>query len=256
MSDLPPPPPPNMAPPPGYVAFGTGFDAPQGNFRRISGLGKWLVGLLCVTLAAQAILVLVQFTLKNAAQDYLDGVITTSQFDNKLATYVGIGLLAGAAAVAQLVILIIWTWRMAKNSQLLGRQPQKFGPGATIAINILGGCTLGILPFFMWRELWRASDPEVATGDPRWQNGLVTALIPVHLALTLCGVVAGLISSGSAGAGVGWMQSGSRSEIAKRLNDKMTLIGVNGVLTVAAAVVFIMIVRQLTARHASAIREA
>ena len=47
---------------------------------------------------------------------------------------------------------------MAKNLEVLGRQERTFSPGATIAINILGGCTLGILPYFMWRELWKGSD--------------------------------------------------------------------------------------------------
>lgn len=255
MTDLPPPPPPNMAPPPGYVAYGGGYTEPQGSFRRIGALGKWLVALLCVSLAAQAILVVVQLTLKDAASDFLSSG-NVDVFDDKLVAYVGFSALVGIASIAQLVILIIWTWRMAKNAQLLGRQPQKFSPGATIAINILGGCTLGILPFFMWREVWRASDPDVAPGDARWKSGLVTALIPVHLGLTLAGVVSTISISASAGATVGWNQGGSRTEIAERLNDKVFALVVSGLATAAAAVVFLVIVRQLTARHMRATREA
>lgn len=252
MSNMPPPPPPNMAPPPGYVAYGGGTGLAGGNFRRVGGLGKALVILLGVTIAAQALLVIVQLSLRNAAKDFLlDG--NSSKFDDKLVTYVGVGALVALAGVAQLVLLCIWTFRMAKNTQLLGRMPQKFSPGATIAINILGGCTLGILPYFMWREIWQGSDPDVAAGDPNWRSGIVTALIPVHLALTLCGVGASLAM------GVGGLSpvraNGSRSDIAKNISDKLAFVGVSGALTVVAAVVFLMLVKQLTDRHARAIRE-
>ena len=251
MSDLPPPP-PNMSPPPGYVPYGGGFNAPMGGFRRVGTLGKWLVGLVGVNLVAQAALVLVQFSLKTAAKDFLaNGDI--SQFDTKLAAYVGVGLVVTLIGVAQLVLLCIWTWRMAKNAESLGRQPLRFRPGTTIAINILGGCTLGIMPFLMWRELWQASDPEVAAGDPNWKRNVFSPLIAVHLALTLAAVAAGLAM------GVGGLSpvrsNGTRDDIAKNITDKLTFVGLTGALSIAASVVFLLLVRDFTARHTSATRE-
>jgi len=254
MSELPPPPPPNMAPPPGYVAYGGGYSAAGGTFRPVGTLGKWLVALLCVTLAAQALLVVVQLTLKDAAEEFLS-VGNIDAFDDKLVTYLGLGALAAIAALAQLVILVIWTWRMAKNAQVLGRQPQSFGPGATIAVNLLGSCTLGILPFFMWRELWRASDPQVAPGDPSWKQGLVPALIPVHLAFSIASIVSSISINTGAGVTVGWTSGGSRKEVAERLSDKLPAIVASGLFAAGAAVVFLLIARQLTARHMQATRE-
>ncbi|MDO8392577.1 MAG: DUF4328 domain-containing protein [Actinomycetota bacterium] len=258
MTDLPPPPPPNMAPPPGYVAYGGGYTAPQGTLRPVGSLGMWLGWLIIGTLISQALVVVVQFTLRNSARDFL---LTgnASAFDDKLGLFFGIGLIAGALAVAQLVVLCVWTWRLAKNAQILGRQPQKFSPGATIAINILGGCTLGILPFFMWREVWRASDPDVAPGDVRWKSGLVTTLIPVHLGLTIAAAIITGISSASRTFGVSTgagFNTGNRTDLAKSLDDKMALIGVGGALSFSAAIVFLLIARQLTARHMRATREA
>jgi len=242
-----------MAPPPGYIAYG-GYAPVGGSLRRVGGLGKWLVALLSITLAAQAVLVLVQLTLKDAAQDFLN-LSDTTAFDDKLVTYVALGALAGIAAVAQAVVLIIWTWRMAKNAQVLGRQPQKFSPGATIAVNLLGGCTLGILPYFMWRELWQASDPDVAPGDAGWKQSIVTALIPVHLALTLGSLIASIVINSQIGATIGWTSNGNRKDIAERLTDKMPMIVASGLFSLAASIVFLMIVRQLTARHMKATRE-
>lgn len=254
MSDMPPPPPPNMAPPPGYVPYG-GYGAIQGRFQKIGGLTKWLVGLLALTLVVQVVSFLVQFTLRNSAADFLDESITSSQFDDKLGLYLLIVLLAAAVSVAQLVLLVVWTFRLAKNHQLLGRAPQAFSPGATIAVNILGGCTLGILNFFMWRELWKASDPETAPGDPSWKQRLVSPLIGVYLGLTLASVATGF-ALGISGAVGPVRTSGSNTDLAKNLSDKIGYVAISGLLTLAAAVVFLIIVRQLAARHMQATRES
>lgn len=254
MSDLPPPPPPNMGPPPGYVAYG-GFGALQGTFKKIGVLTKWLVALLIGTFAIQLTSLLVQFTLRDSAADLVNNSITSSTFDDKLGLFVALALVASALSIAQLVILIMWTFRMAKNHLVLGRQPQSFSPGATIAVNILGGCTLGILNFFMWRELWKASDPESAAGDTSWKQRLVTPLLTVYLLLSLAGIVAA-VALGLSGSFGPVRVGGSSADLAKNLNDKLGYIALSGVLTLAAAGVFIVFVRQLAARHMQATRES
>lgn len=255
MSDMPPPPPPpNMGPPPGYVAYG-GHGAVQGTFQRIGGLTKWLVALLAVSFVVQLVSLLVQFTLRDSATDFINNNISSSTFDDKIGLYLGVVLLAGIAAIAQIVILIIWTFRLAKNGQVLGRQPQAFSPGATIAVNILGGCTLGILNFFMWRELWKASDPDTAPGDPSWKQRAVTPLLTAYLVLTLATVAAGL-ALGISGSFGPIRTSGSSTDLAENISDKIGYIALSGVLTLAAAGVFIVFVRQLAARHMQATRES
>lgn len=254
MSDLPPPPPPNMGPPPGYVAYG-GYGAVQGTFKKIEGITKWLVVILIGTLVVQLISLLVQFTLRDSAQDLINNSISTADFDDKLGLYLGIALLAGAVSIAQAVLLIIWTFRMAKNHLVLGRQPQAFSAGATIAVNILGGCTLGILNFFMWRELWKASDPETAPGDPSWKQRVVTPLIGIYLGLSLAGIAAA-ISLGISGSFGPVRTTGSSSDLAENINDRLGYVALSGILSLAAAAVFIMFVRQLAARHMQATRES
>lgn len=243
-----------MGPPPGYVAYG-GFGALQGTFKKIGALTKWLVGLLVVSFVMQLFSLLVQFTLRNSAKDFINNTISSSAFDDKLGLYLGVAALAGIASIAQIVILIIWTFRLAKNGRVLGRQPQSFSPGATIAVNILGGCTLGILNFFMWRELWKAADPETAAGDPSWKQRAVTPLITIYLVLTLA-TIAAAISLGVSGAVGPVRTTGSSSDLAANLNDKLGYIALSGVLTLAAAGVFIVFVRQLAARHMQATRES
>jgi hypothetical protein len=243
-----------MSPPPGYVAYG-GYGAVQGTFKRIGGLTKWLVALLAATLLIQLVSLLVQFTLRDSASEVINNSISTADFDDKLGLYLGIVLIAALISIAQAVIMIVWTFRLAKNHLVLARQPQSFSPGATIAVNILGGCTLGILNFFMWREMWKASDPETAAGDPTWKQRAVTPLIGIYLGLSLAGGAAGL-AVGLSGSFGPIRTSGSSTDLAKNINDKIGYIALSGVLTLAAAAIFIVFVRQLAARHMQATRES
>jgi len=252
MSDLPPPP-PNMQPPPGYVAYG-GSGGSGMPTRPIRALGMWLVVLIAAAMVGQLVAVPLQFTLRDAARDFLS-TNDASAFDDKIALFLLLTVLISIASIGQIVVLCVWTFRLAKNAQALGRSPQSFSPGATVAVNLLGGCTLGILPFFMWRELWVASDPDTPPGDITWKRRAVTALIPVHLALTLAGVVVGVVIGLNRGLSNGISFGNDRDDLAETLDDKLALIGLQGAIGVAASIVFLLIVRQLTARHARAIGE-
>ncbi|MEI8240690.1 MAG: hypothetical protein WCI22_14850, partial [Actinomycetota bacterium] len=189
MSDFPPPP-PNFSPPPGYVAYGG--PGAVGGFQRIANISRWLVIVLGATLAVQAAAVIIQLTLRGPANDFLAKTISEQQLKDKVTLYTNVSLVAAAIGVASTVMLCIWTFRMAKNMQVLGRTPQTFSaPAVTIAVNILGACTLGILNFLMWREVWRGSDGSTAAGDPSWRSKAFSPLIGIHLGLSIAGVVIG-----------------------------------------------------------------
>jgi hypothetical protein len=255
MSDLPPPPPPpgNLTPPPGYVSYGqTAYG--QGPLQRIAPLAKWLNGLLVTTLVVQIAALAAQFIVRSSAVDLVNNRITASDFNSKFAIVAGATLLAALIGIAELVVRCIWTFRMSKNLQVLGRSPLAFRPGVTVLTNILGGCTLGIANFFMWREMWVGSDPSTAPGDPEWKRKPVAPLIVGYLVLSLGGVLVGL-SLGVA-SGFTTIRTGSSTDAAKNLADKLGVVAITGVLQIAASVVFIMIVRQLSARHMQATRES
>lgn len=241
-----------MAPPPGYVGYG-GAGTLGGTFRRIGGLTKALVTLSIVAIVASAISVAVQASLRDRALDFRNHVTTVSDFANKLGPYLAISAVAGLVGLSILVVQIIWTFRMAKNLEVLGRQSRTFSPGVTIAINILGGCTLGILPYFMWRELWKGSDPESPTGDPGWKQRPVGTIVHLWLVSTLLTVVVG----GALGVGNALTRINRNSDvtIARQLDNRFGFVVAAGVLSVISAVIFLMLIRQLSARHMQATRE-
>lgn len=255
-SAMPPPPPPGgFLPPPGYVAYGGNqYAQPAAN---IGTLTKWLVALMSIGLVAQLLSLGVQFSLRNKAQEVIDDVISSSRFNDSLGMYIAISLLAGVAALAQVVVLIIWTFRLGKNAEgaLRRKEQMKFGrPGITIVINLLGNCTLGILNFLMWRELWQASDPESPAGDPSWRQRPVAAIVNVYFALTIAGTAVGL-ALGVSGAFGGIKVGTDSTQLADQLSGRFGILALSGLFTIAASVAFILMIRQLAARHMRATGE-
>lgn len=265
MSDFPapppPPPPPPMppqgplGPPPGYVAYGS--PGAVSNFARIAGLTRWLNILLIATAVITALTLITQLTIVGRAQDYVDGISTEDAFRDRLGLFLAVGLLGAAITIAQLVVLCVWTFRLAKNMQALGRQGASLSqPGITVAINILGGCTLGILNFFMWREIWKGSDPETPAGDPSWKSRAVDVIVPTWLALTLASSLASLGMGFSRVATGGVGGSGSTNDIADQLTDQLPFVMFSGLLGLGAAIAFIILVRRLAVRHMQATHES
>ena len=242
-----------MSPPPGYVAYG-GPGAYGGTFRPIRNLTKALVVLTIVAIAASALGLVAQLALRNKALDFREGSMTLSEFRDKLGPYIAASVIAGLVGLAALIVQIIWTFRIAKNMEVLGRQGRSFAPGATIAINILGGCTLGILPYFMWRELWKGSDPESPRGDPNWKQRPVGSIVHIWIGVNLLTViVAGGLGVSNALTRV---NSNSDATIAKQLDNQLGLVIAAGALSVVASLIFLMLIRQLAARHMQATRES
>ncbi len=241
-----------MSPPPGYVAYG-GAGSHDATFQRIGGLTKALVILSIITIVATSLSLLAQLSLRGDARDFRQGRTTLEQFADKLGPYLGVSAIAGIVGLATLVVQIVWTYRMTKNLQKLGRQHRTFSPGATIAINIFGGCTLGILPYFMWRELWKGSDPESPAGDPGWKQRPVGQVVHTWLIVSLLTVIV------AAGLGIGnavtRISRNSNATIAKQLDSRIAFVIGAGVLSIVSAVVFLSLIRQLSARHMRSTRE-
>ncbi len=241
-----------MAPPPGYTAYTSMGPGQSGPFKGIGGIARALVTLqVLVAVLALAVLAL-QLGARGAAQDYLDEVITRDEFDDELSTYVAVSGLSGLVTVAALVLLVIWSFRIAGNLQKLGRHPLTWRPGLSIVAWVLGGCTLGIITFLMLREHDRGSDPTVPPGDPSWRNRPVDPAIVVWFVLSLATAVVTIIGGVRTVSGV---SVDNTRNLARSLVDRLPLVLASGLLSAASAVVLIFIVRRMTERHRQAIRE-
>jgi ABC-type multidrug transport system fused ATPase/permease subunit len=252
-----PPPPPGQPPgypippnysyvPPGYVPYGGGYGYPQQPTQPVGGLSRALVILLSIAAAFTVARGIALILLHSKAVDAITNPTNFGVFQDATGLYSVVTLLGGLFSLAGSVVLIIWTFRLARNVQARGRQ-LRFGPGASIAINILGGCTLFILNLLMWQDLWKASDPSMPAGDQGWQRSSVSPVVGLwfvaQLLATFGGVVVGV------GAAIGGIGRSTTTELADRLNGKFGWLGVISLISVLSVIAQIALVRQLGARH-------
>jgi MFS family permease len=248
MSDFstpPPPPPPGgpATPPPGYAAYGT--SAHSGYTKPIRGIAKAVVILQALAILASIAVLILTLGLTDKAKEFLDD--RTNDFDDDLAGFAIAAIVSGLIALALLVLLIVWSFRIASNLQ--ARQAVTWKPGLTIVAWILSSCTLGILPFLMLREHWNKSDD-----GRQGSTGGTSPLIILYLVLMIASFAAS-VWSGAAGVG-GFSVGQTDEDVAERLTDQLGLTIASSALGIAAAVVLLLIVRQLTDRHARYTGEA
>ena len=251
MTDLPPPPPPNLGPPPGYIAYGGAGAVPQGA-QSIGGLTKALVVLLIIMIPLQILVVIGTININEKAKDFLNGVISRSEFED--ATQANVGTFAGLLIIPVAVLTIIWMYRMASNLRVLGRHGATWAPGWAIGGWFVPPCVLYVVPWLMFKELWRGSDPDVGYGDPSWKQGRVAPIVTIwwvmYGLLPLVGILtaASIFSQFSAG--------GADIDDLAEQYDKWATVNVGmAVIGIGTTAVYLMLVRQLSARHMRATRE-
>jgi Domain of unknown function (DUF4328) len=237
----PPPPPPDLAAPPGYAGYSaTPFT--QASLKRVSGLAKIAMTLVLATALMSFVELLVRQTVTDEAENYLAGSIDKDEFQDAIVGYSIVPVVASLFQVAALVITIIWMFRVAANHRALHRGGT-WGPGWAIAGWVLPPF-IYVIPTLMLVELWKASDPDVPIGG-NWR-AKPAAPLPV-----IWGVVytAASVLSLAANATGDISFSGTDRALAEQLTSDQSLEIVVSCLNIAAAVVFVVLVRRLTQRH-------
>lgn len=241
-----PPPPVVPGAPPGYTPYNTNPAAAY--VKRIGGLAKAIQILVVCIIVVGVLGALVTLGQRSVFRDYLDGEATRSEADDALATIALPGALASLLQVAVIVLTMIWMFRLAKNLQLLGRTGATWKPGWAIGGWFLPP-VLFVIPFLMFRELWRGSDPQTPPHAPNWKQAAVAPI--VTLWWLLYGVAGVLLTTTQIG-------SFGRTEIedvAEFYADSGSLTLVATLIQLASAVAYVLLVRQLTARQRAATGE-
>jgi hypothetical protein len=247
---MPPPPPPTLTAPAGYVAYQNG-PAPAATVSRVGGLAKWVMGLVGVAGIAGVLSAVLIAPMIDTASDFIRGDISEDEFED---AYVGVQLVQGLQSIVGLaagVMTIIWMYRISKNVRAYGRATT-FAPVFSIFGWILPPF-LYVLPLLILRELWKASDPETPAGSEGWKASkenpllyvwfLVYGVIPAVITLIVTvNTVSSLFSNGIAGAG-------DPVTVAETLESTGTYTIASGGIALVAAIVWIVCVKQLTARH-------
>ena len=246
-----PPPPPNLAPPAGYVyGSGAGWMATGAPMRRIGGVAKALGLLLMIYIPLQVIAIFTTIRLSQKAKDYLNDEISESEFRD--ATRLDVGGLSGFLIIPIAVLTMILMYRMAQNLRALGRSGQTWSSGWAIGGWFCPPLVVYAIPWLMFRELWKGSDPEIAPDDPSWKRSHVSPLVNVWWVLYGLLPLIGIVTAAGIFANVA---STSIENFAERIDDFLVINLLLGVASVAGAIVYLLMIRQLSERHMRATHE-
>ena len=254
MSDMPPPP-PRTTSPPSFGGYGSPLVAARPT-RRISGLATALVVLVAIYIPLSLFNIAGTVQLADKARKFRAGDMTVSAFRD--AVQVNAGNIGGLLLIPTAILTMVWMYRMAGNVRSLGRPGLRFGTGWAIGGWFVPPGLIYAVPWLMFRELWKASASNIAPGDPSWRNEHVTPLIDVWWVLYGLVPLAGLFSA------VGFLsllRTSSDSDqrmrdVAKQLDRFLALNVAIAVAGTVAAVVYLLVVRGLSARHMQATGEA
>jgi uncharacterized membrane protein len=205
-------------------------------------LATALTVLFWVIVGANGLLLLALVNQRAIAEEERDELLPDlDRVDDADNAVIGTTILVILLTIAIAVLFIIWMWRGANNNDALGRPKPRLSDGWTI-----GGWFIPIanfvIPVLMMQDLWRGSDAAVPRGDSEWRVARGSALIGVWWALLVASVIARIAGRGN-GDALGEFESFERFQAAN------TLFILATILEIAAAVLAISVVRQLTRRQ-------
>jgi hypothetical protein len=247
----PPPPPGNMAPPPGYVAYGSA-PTPSQNVRRINGLSVAIMIVVGIAGVGGLLNAILTTGLRSDAEDLLAGRISDSEFNDQLVSSSAFSALAGVATIAAMVLVMIWMYRITTNLRAFGMSTA-WHPLFAVFGWFLPPVVLYVIPFLMLREQWAKSTASAVPGqvvhpvvgdDGKSENPVLWVW---WLTFGIWPLVALFLSAGSL---FGTLTDTSTEAVAKNLLDTSSALTIIGaVIGLIAAAAWILFVRQMAARH-------
>jgi hypothetical protein len=211
--------------------------------KRIGGIARAASILVAVAAVVSVVTVVMTGLVVDDAESFLAGEIDRTEFLEAATPYALLTTLQALVLLGSAVVVIVWMHRVARNLRTLHRGTT-WGPGWTI-----GGWFLPpflfVIPFLVFREMWKASDPDVPVGG-EWRGGSASPIITAWF------VVFGPIQTALQAAQFGDMFSGfgaGEEALAEQITANMTLPLIAALSDVVAAVLFVVMVRQLTSRH-------
>lgn len=239
---MPPPPPANLTAPTGYIGYAA-TPVGTGGLYRVGKLTKAAIALV----GANAIVTLLSIVALRAAQDearlLLDDTIDVGEFVQRTLPYLLMSVVQGLATLAAAIVTMIWMYRIAKNHRTLHRGGT-WGPGWAIGGWFLPPL-LYVIPFLMFRELWKASDPDVPIGGA-WKANRASPFIPIWFVLYSL-VPIGLLGAQNSG---GFANFGaSERDLAQQIVDGEASIVISAIVAVAGSIAFTFLALGLDRRH-------
>lgn len=236
-----------MAPPPGYVSYGTA-PTPTSRVSRIGGLATSMSIIVGIAALGGILSAFLSTALRGDAEDLLAGQISESEFTDSLVGLSAFSAVAGIATLAAMVLVMIWMYRITSNLKAFG-MTTTWHPLFAIFGWFLPPLVLYIIPFLMLREQWSKSQQSAVAGQPvgdteRGENPVLWIWL---LAFGIWPFISLVLSANSF---LGNITETDATAIAEDLLDTSQSLALVGyAISLVAAVTWIVFVRQLTRRH-------
>lgn len=223
------------------------------DFRELGGIATATMVLLGAAALASLIGMFPFFNRVGAIDDYLAGTATLADLGDADDAVVALLTVNFLATVATGVLFMIWQYRLAQNAELLRRAPLSLGPGWAIGGWFIPFANF-VLPYLQIRQSVRGTDPNLPPGQSFRAGrvpGIVTAWTVLFIASTAMMAI---------GVGMRSQPQGARYSVdpVRQYGEAFAggdrVAGLSMVVSVAAAVVGILMVRAMTARQDRAIQ--
>lgn len=231
---VPPPPPPDLlAPPPAVVG---------GPLRRISGVATAVRILVPMTALLGVVFAAMTSASVDEARAFLDGTITEQAFIEAYGPGLTLQLAQTLTQLGAGITTILWMYRLTANHAALGRSGT-WRPGWALGGWFLPPFILYVIPFLMFRELWRASTTEPGVD---WRRAPVSPLVTGWFVLFGVAPLAFVAIQGV--NGLNGLGTGAEA-VARQVVDDGGVLWGSSLLALAAAAIFVRLVGELSTRH-------
>jgi hypothetical protein len=235
-----------LTPPPGDAAY-EGHATPTSGIRRIGGLAVPIVVSTVIVAIGTLAGAFLSTGIATDAADFLSGSISQGEFEDALVPLNTVQLIVSIATLTTGVLTIMWMFRIAQNVRAFGRATT-WSPLFAIFGWFLPPLVLYVIPFLVLRELWKASEPTAVDGTDSWKRSPDNPVLWAWFVLFgILPAVLLVVQIGSFAAG--GLPTGDIESVAESLDEFGALEWATALLNVAAAVVWVRFVRQLTQRH-------
>ena len=179
-----------------YPAYAPYF---PGAWRHNRGLVNAAVALHLAVALGTIPQVIALLWLHGRVDDFRDATITSQELTDATRHYFLIMSVPSLLGVANMIVLIVLLWRMARNHETIGRPATTFGPAWAI-VGVLVPFVNMAVPWLFMNEKWKGSDQAHPPMSPEWKTARGSSMVNVWWAIALSAAIISLIGSGDVAA--------------------------------------------------------
>lgn len=170
-----------------------------GAWRHNRGLANATIALHLATALATIPQVIALLWLRGRVDAFHDATITAQELTDATRRYFVIVSIPSLISVANMIVLIVLLWRLARNHETIGRPRTTFGPAWAI-VGVLVPFLNMVVPWLFMNEKWKGSDQAHPPTSPEWKTARASSMVNAWWAIAIGASIIGLVGGGDVAA--------------------------------------------------------